>query len=193
MRRVTALLLVLSMTAIAEAQATRPAVDRLLAGDLKWVASRPLLAPLDRDGDHYYSVKDPSVVQFGGKWHVFATVRGQKRSHQIEYFAFDDWEKAERGERHMLPITDDYVCAPQVFYFTPQKKWYLVYQVREKGAEPELRPAFSTNNSRGFSSVPAQGIRPPSPCTMIVRLQNSSGSFSTKISKPNLCKQFTIA
>lgn len=50
----------------------------------KWSASGPLLAPLQRPGETYHSVKDPSIVHDGDRWHVFCTIRGQPRSHQIE-------------------------------------------------------------------------------------------------------------
>ena len=50
----------------------------------------------------------------------------------------------------MLPITDDYFCAPTVFYFAPQKRWYLIYQY-SPGSKTDVRrvPAFSTNTTVG--------------------------------------------
>ena len=130
--------------------ATPTAADRLLTGELHWSTSPSLIAPLDRAGDHFYSVKDPSFVQVGGKWHVFCTVRGKTRHQQIEYLTFSDWKAADKGERHMLPITDGYFCAPQVFYFTPQKKWYLLYQYAGGSRRDSPRwPAFSTNADLG--------------------------------------------
>jgi hypothetical protein len=116
------------------------AVSLLLA----WVAGPPLVAPLDRDADHYYSVKDPSIVRYEGRWHLFCTVRGVKRSHQIEYLSFEDWASAGKAERTMLRLRDGYFCAPEVFFFEPQRKWYLIYQVTEPSRHPELQPAFST-------------------------------------------------
>jgi len=117
-----------------------------LPANPEWIGGPPLLAPFDRDGDHYYSVKDPSVVQYAGRWHVFCTVRGQKRSHQIEYISFADWAGTAKPERVMLRLTDGYFCAPQVFYFRPHRKWYLIYQVIEKSREPALHPAWSSTD-----------------------------------------------
>jgi hypothetical protein len=113
--------------------------------DLKWVASEPLVVPFDRDGDHYYSVKDPSFVRQGEEWHLFCTVRGQKRSHQIEYLRFADWRHVDRADRHMLLLTDHYYCAPTVFYFRPQKTWYLIYQYSDSEHDRARKPGFSTN------------------------------------------------
>jgi len=122
------------------------AIDNLLAGEFNWNVSRPLVEPLQREGDFTYSVKDPSIVRYKGKWHLFCTLRGKKRSHQIEYISFDDWDNVESAERHYLNITDGYYCAPQVFYFEPHEKWYLIYQTVKKPLKPALQPAWSTTD-----------------------------------------------
>ena len=116
----------------------------VLAGEFRWTAGPPLVAAQDRDGDQYYSIKDPTVVRFGGQWHVFCSIRGKNRSHQIEYLSFPSWDQTGRARRQTLKITDGYFCAPQVFYFRPHKKWYLIYQVVDKSRQPALQPAFST-------------------------------------------------
>jgi hypothetical protein len=120
--------------------------DPLLTGDFKWTVGEPVLSAADRPEDPCYSVKDPSVVFFEGKWHLFTTIRSVKRTHQIEYVSFSDWNKARLAERHILTITNNYFCAPQVFYFTPHKKWYLIYQASHLGRKPSLQPAFSTSD-----------------------------------------------
>lgn len=118
-----------------------------LGDNLAWTTSKPLVGPLDRDGEHYFSVKDPSFVHVKNRWHLFTTVRGVKRSHQIEYFTFADWNKADKGERHILGLSEGYYCAPTVFYFAPQKKWYLLYQDSRGSLKDVPRsPAFSTND-----------------------------------------------
>ncbi|MGI8982708.1 MAG: non-reducing end alpha-L-arabinofuranosidase family hydrolase [Pirellulaceae bacterium] len=123
------------------------AKDPWPSGGFRWLASGPLVSPAQRDSDPCHAIKDPTVVFHGGKWHVFATIRSQKRTHQIEYLNFADWASADKAERHVLTISDGYFCAPQVFYFTPHKKWYLLFQTSDKTRKPELQPAFSTNES----------------------------------------------
>jgi len=113
---------------------------------LAWTASAPLVGPEDREGDHYYSVKDPSIVRHNDRWHLFVSVRGRERSHQIEYLSFADWQSAGQAHRQMLRCREGYFCAPQVFYFRPQRKWYLVYQVVEPDRKPGLQPAYSTTD-----------------------------------------------
>jgi len=108
-----------------------------------WELSPPLIAPVERPEDPYVSVKDPSVVFHNGRWHVFMTIRPVGTT-PIEYACFDTWENAHRAPRHVLALREKYFCAPQVFYFRPHKKWYLVYQVGEPKRRVKHQPAYST-------------------------------------------------
>ncbi len=121
----------------------RRAVEDLLAGRFDWTISAPLIAPLQRPGEYIYSVKDPTIVRYKDQWHLFCTIRGQQRSHQIEYLRFDDWRSVDKAERHILKLSDGYFCGPQVFYFTSRKNWYIIYQVIDKTRKPALQPAYS--------------------------------------------------
>lgn len=108
-----------------------------------WEYSAPLIAPEKRDRDQSRAQKDPTLVFYGGKWHVFMTVKLPGRS-AIEYCSFQDWKDADSSRRTILKISDSaYYCAPQVFYFSPDKKWYLVYQMGVAGAK-KMWVAYST-------------------------------------------------
>ena len=58
------------------------------------------------------------------------------------YTSFSDWSEADSAEQIHLgtvnPGLAGYHCAPQIFYFRPQKKWYLIYQ-----SQP---PTYSTTD-----------------------------------------------
>jgi hypothetical protein len=100
-----------------------------------WEYSAPLIAPEVRDRDPSRAQKDPSVVFYEGRWHVFMTVKLPARS-AIEYCSFRRWEEAQQAPRTLLKVSDsDYYCAPQVFYFRPHQKWYLLYQMGVPGAD----------------------------------------------------------
>ena len=124
-----------------------PEVQRLLAGDFAWKCSPPLLAPTNRPDDPCYSVKDPTIVHFEGQWHLFTTIRSVKRTHQIEYVSFANWDEASKSPRHLLKFNDGYFCAPQVFRFRPHQKWYLIHQMNEPARKPSLQPAFSSSSA----------------------------------------------
>src|SRR5689334_1876024 len=74
----------------------------LADGVFKWKSSGPLQAPAERPEDPCVAVKDPSIVQHNGRWHLFTTIRSEKRSHQIEYSSFVDWKDAATAPRHIL-------------------------------------------------------------------------------------------
>jgi len=126
------------------------AASGAVANDFTWTHSPAVLEAGAVEGVEFISVKDPSIVRYGDKWHVFCTVRGPKRTHAIVYLNFSDFGEANKAERHILPCHPGYFCAPQVFYFTPQQRWYLICQAADPAwGEPAYRPAFSTTTDVG--------------------------------------------
>jgi dienelactone hydrolase len=112
-----------------------------------WNISPPLVSPSERSDDRCFSVKDPSIVFFDGRWYLFCTIRSEKRLRQIEYRAFADWKDADKATARVLPLTDNDCAAPQVFYCTPHKKWYLIYQVVDNKRRPNHYPVYSTSTN----------------------------------------------
>lgn len=115
-------------------------------GNFNWLASPPVLAPMDIDGENWLSVKDPSFVYYKGRWHLFCTVRGTKRTHAIIYVTFQNWPQAKTAKQHVLKCHPGYFCAPQVFYFTPHKKWYLICQASDESWDPKYGPAYAATS-----------------------------------------------
>ena len=137
--------LALAILWLAPAGAGQDLPQPFLTGEFRWEISEPVLSVRPQEGDQiFFSVKDPTVVWFGGRWHLFCTVRGRPRTHQIEYIRLRDWGEPP-DTRPLLAITDGYYCAPQVFYYRPHRKWYLIYQTTDPSRKPALQPAFSTN------------------------------------------------
>lgn len=111
-----------------------------------WTYTAPLISPEKRSDHISHAQKDPTVVHHNGKWHVFMTIKLQGRS-IIEHCAFKDWKDANSAKRNVLDLHDgNYWCAPQVFYFTPHKKWYLVYQVGGIPGQKKMWVAYSTTS-----------------------------------------------
>jgi hypothetical protein len=120
-----------------------------LKAPFAWTLSAPLISPPSRPEDPVVSVKDPTVVFFEGRWHVFMTVRSAQPPVHIEYMSFDKWENADKAPRHIIKWHDRYFCAPQVFYFRPHRKWYVVYQVGVPTRKLQLQPAYATSERIG--------------------------------------------
>ena len=125
----------------AVAEPTADTADSLVPS--MWQYSSPLIAPIERPAAQSRAQKDPTIVFYDGRWHVFMTVKLPDRS-AIEYCSFTRWADADGSERAILQISDsDYYCAPQVFYFQPHEKWYLIYQMGVPGAQ-KMWVAYST-------------------------------------------------
>ncbi|GIX02220.1 MAG: hypothetical protein KatS3mg112_1157 [Thermogutta sp.] len=137
--------IVLGGRAAAESASEKLWPSAFETGNFHWVVGPPIVAARESTPEMtYFSIKDPSVIRFKDCWHLFCTVRGKPRTHQVEYLVLRDWQD-EQPRREFLRITDGYYCAPQVFYFRPHKKWYLIYQTSDPNRKPALQPAFSTN------------------------------------------------
>lgn len=132
------------MAAADEGAPDTPATGWPATGTFEWRASRPLVAPAQTPGEHRFSVKDPSIVFHDGRWHVFVTVRGRDRSHSVEYLSFTSWDQADSAPRHVLTASAGYFCAPQVFYFTPHRQWYLICQASDESWTPKYQAAYAT-------------------------------------------------
>ena len=117
------------------------ATPSVLVTPLSWTTTGPLISPVPDATHPLVSVKDPTVVYHDGKWHVFATTADKKGTWSMEYVSFSSWEEAAHAKPFYFdqnPNLRGYHCAPQVFFFRPQKKWYLVYQSQH--------PTFSTTD-----------------------------------------------
>ncbi|HPC94376.1 MAG TPA: non-reducing end alpha-L-arabinofuranosidase family hydrolase [Sedimentisphaerales bacterium] len=112
------------------------------ATPLKWTSSGVLVRPVSDTNHTIVSVKDPTVVRYNDLWHIYATVYSTSaRTWNMVYLSFKDWSDAPNAKLHFLdqnPNLRGYKCAPHVFYFTPHRKWYLVYQTQP--------PAYSTTD-----------------------------------------------
>ncbi len=129
----------------------------LATGILEWSCSIPFITKRVGGVDPDVALKDPSVVFHEGDWHFFGTHRKKSGKVAMQYLAFKNWQEADKADRHTLSFLDSYHCAPQVFFFTPHQKWYLVYQAAGPWHEPgatlpehfSLAPVYSTTEHLG--------------------------------------------
>ncbi|HVZ36595.1 MAG TPA: non-reducing end alpha-L-arabinofuranosidase family hydrolase, partial [Polyangiaceae bacterium] len=101
-----------------------------LPARFKWKASGPLVAPKSPPGHDFVSIKDPTVVYWNGLFHIYATVYDRTtRGWNMVYLNFSDWSQANAAPQFYMQNSPTHGgVAPQLFYFTPKKKWVLVYQ-----------------------------------------------------------------
>ncbi|MEM9884071.1 MAG: non-reducing end alpha-L-arabinofuranosidase family hydrolase [Planctomycetota bacterium] len=111
-----------------------------------WTTGRPFVRTAEYGQEDWIALKDPSIVRHEGRWHMFCTVRGHERSHAVAYLSFEEFGQAQGVEPVIMPMHEGYVAAPQVFYFEPQKKWYMICQAINKQWTPGFRGAYSTTD-----------------------------------------------
>ena len=118
-------------------------------GNFRWRSSGPLLdAEAGRTtADPWVALKDPTVVYHEGRWQVWGTLRKQSGAVCMQYLNFTDWLQANAAPRRELSFTDRYHCAPQVFYFTPHRRWYLIHQFVDPLRQPPMGPYCSTSTN----------------------------------------------
>jgi hypothetical protein len=87
------------------------------------------------------AIKDPSVIYFEGRWHVYATSANSAGEWSLVYLSFESWSAAATAPRYHMSQTpgfEGHLAAPQLFYFEPQRTWYLVFQTQP--------PTYSTSD-----------------------------------------------
>ncbi|KAK0653087.1 GH62 arabinofuranosidase [Cercophora newfieldiana] len=130
----------LALLAAASIQQLASRQAKSLSSNFTWKSTGPLIGPKD-DGRNLAGIKDPTIVEINGTYHVFSST-SQLAGYNMVYFSFTDFEKAGSAEFHYLdqsPIGTGYRAAPEVFFFEPHGLWYLIYQ--------NGNAAYSTNKN----------------------------------------------
>ncbi|KAF2831258.1 glycoside hydrolase [Ophiobolus disseminans] len=110
-----------------------------LPTNFTWTSSDILVSPKN-DSRGVAGIKDPSIVIYNDAYHVFAST-AKAEGYNLVYFNFTDFSEANATPFYYLDqsaIGTGYRAAPQVFFFAPQKLWYLIYQ--------NGNAAYSTND-----------------------------------------------
>ncbi|WP_323816268.1 non-reducing end alpha-L-arabinofuranosidase family hydrolase [Cellvibrio sp. NN19] len=95
-----------------------------LKAPLRWTSTAPLISPKNAN---WKSIKDPSVVKYNGTYHVYATY--YDTAYKSMYTSFTDWNNAQSAAHvSMNGSRVGNAVAPQVFFFRPHNKWYLITQ-----------------------------------------------------------------
>jgi endo-1,4-beta-xylanase len=131
-----------------------------LPSSFSWTSTGPIIGPKSDAAHDLVAVKDPTIVEYNGRWHVYASSVARGGIYGMVYTSFADWADASKATFYYMgktPGFDTYVAAPQLFYFTPKKKWFLIFQ-----SGP---PMFSTADDPGDPSKwePPQPLCPKTP------------------------------
>ena len=102
-----------------------------LPSSFTWSSSGVLISPKSNSTHNLIAVKDPSVVSYNGRWYVYMSTVDSNGNYGMATINFTDWSQAANAPFTYLDTTSiggGYKTAPMLFYFAPQKLWYLTYQ-----------------------------------------------------------------
>ena len=126
-----------------------------------WNSFGPLISAIPNATHPIVSVKDPTVVYYNNQWNVYATTADTSGNWNMVYLNFPDWGHASAAQPYYMDATpgfSGYHCAPELFYFSPQNKWYLIYQSgppQYSTADDPTQPQTWTEPQSFFSSQPS--------------------------------------
>ncbi|MEN8250534.1 MAG: hypothetical protein ABFS32_16495, partial [Bacteroidota bacterium] len=119
----------------------------------KWTVSKPVFTKGEEGAMDDASVKDPTIVFYNGKYHLFYTTKALKKNKHLHnhiskngsglgYVAAPTLEELNSAKRHNFnDLYESVIVAPQVFYFEPQGLWYIIAQTLVEGM-PDLMPIY---------------------------------------------------
>jgi len=140
--RVRALSLLMATACVAAGcSSSKPIQSCGLPDSFSWTSSEALLSPISDATHSLVAIKDPSVVFYNNQWYVFVSTIDAAGNYSMAQISFADWDHVADATIYYLdqtPALQGYHAAPQIFFFRPQNKWYLVFQ-----SGP---PQYSTND-----------------------------------------------
>ena len=126
-----------------------------------WNSTGPIISAIPDATHPIVSVKDPTAVFYNNQWLVYATTADTSGNWNMVYLNFPSWDQAAAAQPYYMDATpglSGYHCAPELFYFTPQNKWYLIYQsgppTYSSAADP-TQPQTWTEPQSFFASQPS--------------------------------------
>jgi len=135
---------------------------------LQWKSTGVLVSPVSDETHTIVSVKDPTIVRYNDLWHIYATAYSTSaRTWSMVYLNFKDWSEAPKAKLTYIDVNPNlrgYHCAPHLLYFTPHKKWYLIFQSQQPQyctTDDISKPETWTAPRNFFARLPAGTPRLP--------------------------------
>jgi Glycosyl hydrolase family 62/Cellulose binding domain len=129
-----------------------PTPTGTLPGSFTWSSSGVVIGPQSNATHALIAVKDPSVVNYNGTWYVYMSTVDSSGNYGMAAISFTNWSQAASAPFTYLDTTaigTGYKTAPMLFYFAPQKLWYLSYQT---GGNIEYSTNSDIANPGGWSA-----------------------------------------
>jgi len=127
-----------------------------------WSSTDSLMNPVSDSSAHVLvAIKDPSVVFYSSKYHLYTTVVDTAGNSNMTYTSFADFATSGSATTYYMDYTSGFSgsrYSPQLFYLSSQKKWYLITQSSGPSYSTATDPTQPTTWSKPtalFSSTPS--------------------------------------
>jgi endo-1,4-beta-xylanase len=127
-----------------------------------WSSTESLMNPVSDSSSHMLvAIKDPTVVLYGGKYNLYATVVDTSGNTNMTYSAFAAFATSGLATAYYMDYTAGFSgsrYSPQLFYMSSQKKWYLITQSSGPSYSTAADPSQTTTWTKPatfFSSTPS--------------------------------------
>lgn len=133
----------------------------------RWIVKGPVFTAGKKGTFDDMAVKDPAIVFYNGNYHMFYTSKAtrdtaatlqyiEKTRAGLGYVTAPTLEELNTAPRYNCNnLFGGVIVAPQVFFFEPQRLWYLIAHIPAEGRRPNLQPVYCTNpdieNLHGWS------------------------------------------
>ncbi len=110
-----------------------------LTSGLAWSSTASLMDPVSDGSHNLVAIESPTTLLDKGQYALYATVVDTSGNATMTYSSFSSFAQAGRSPVYYLDNVTGFSgshYAPQLFYFTPQSRWYLISQ--------SSGPAYST-------------------------------------------------
>ena len=137
---------------------TGTGVSGTLPSSFNWSSSGILISPKSDATHNIIAVKDPSVVFYNGRWYVYLSTVDANGDYGMATINFADWSQAASAPFTYLDSTaigGGYKTAPMLFYFAPQRLWYLTFQTGSNigyATNPDITDPGGWSSARNFYS-----------------------------------------
>jgi hypothetical protein len=137
-------------------------VAQTIATSYSWTSTGPIISAKSDSTHNIIAVKDPSAVLYNGRYVIYASDVNSAGDYNMEYLnVASDWSDASTATPYFMDNTpgfSGYHTAPQVFYFAPQNKWYLIFQSGQpqySTSSDPTEPQNWTTPTNFYASMPA--------------------------------------
>src|ERR1017187_11019536 len=79
--------------------APAPRSTGALPVSLSWASTPPIVTPVSDAAHQLVAVKDPTVVRYNDRWHVYASSVARGGIYGMVYLSFADWREASKASR----------------------------------------------------------------------------------------------